>query len=204
MNILAIGAHPDDIEYSCAGTLIKYSEGGHHVFMLIMTKGGAGGDPCKREKEQEASSAIIGVTDLFWGGYQDTTLHLSRELIISIENVVKKTNPDLVFVNYKHDTHQDHRNLADAVISATRQSRNLLFYESPTSNNFVPTVFVDITSVLQKKLSTLEAHRSQVVKTNIESTNILELATSTANFRGIQSRVKYAEGFMPNRLFICL
>ncbi|MGA1867602.1 MAG: PIG-L deacetylase family protein [bacterium] len=204
MNILAIGAHPDDIEYSCSGTLIKYSQTGHQVFMFILSNGEAGGDAEIRKREQEDSCAIIGVKELLWGGFKDTMIPLSRELIVSIENIVKKVKPDLVLVNYNHDTHQDHRNLADAVISATRQTKNLLFYESPTSNNFVPTVFVDISTVLLKKLETLQAHRSQVIKTNIESTNILELATSTANFRGIQSRVKYAEGFMPNRLFICV
>jgi LmbE family N-acetylglucosaminyl deacetylase len=202
MNVLAIGAHPDDIEYGCGGSLIRYSQGGHQVFLFIMTKGAAGGDPDIREKEQEASSRIIGVKDIFWGGYEDTNLPVTRQLIIRLENVIEKINPDLILVNHRYDTHQDHRNLADATISATRNAKNLLFFEVPTTYNFVANIFVDITNVLQQKLECLKAHFSQITKTNINSMSILELVTSTANFRGIQSRVKYAEGFISSRLFI--
>ncbi|MGA1791020.1 MAG: PIG-L deacetylase family protein [bacterium] len=202
MNVLAIGAHPDDIEYGCGGTLIRYSHEGHRVFLFIMTKGAAGGDPDIREKEQESSASIIGVKDIFWGGYEDTNLPVTRQLIIRLENVIDKINPDLILVNHRYDTHQDHRNLADATISATRNAKNLLFFEVPTTYNFVANIFVDITDVLQQKLECLKAHFSQITKTNINSMSILELVTSTANFRGIQSRVKYAEGFISSRLFI--
>ncbi len=201
-NILAIGSHPDDIEYGCGGTLIRCRQAGDNVFLFIMTKGDAGGDPDIREKEQEISSGIIGVADIFWGGYQDTMLPLSRELIIRLEKIINKVNPEIIFVNHRYDTHQDHRNLADATISATRHAGSLLFYEGPTTYNFVANIFVDITSILQQKLDTLKAHYSQIRKTNINSMSILDLATSTANFRGIQSRVKYAEGFTSSRLFI--
>ena len=204
IKVLAIAAHPDDIEYGCGGTLIRYSQAGNHVFLLIMTKGGAGGDPDIREKEQIAASKIMGVEDIFWGGYQDTRLGPSRELIISLEKVMNEVKPDIILVNHRYDTHQDHRKLADATISATRHEKNLLFFEGPTTYNFVANVFVDITFILQQKLETLKAHYSQITKTNINSMSILELATSTANFRGIQSRVKYAEGFISSRLFITI
>ena len=81
---------------------------------------------------------------------------------------------------------------------------NFLFYEGPTSVNFTPNCFTDIEKVLDKKLACLEAHRSQVAKTNIEDLSILELAVSTANFRGIQARVKYAEAFQSIRLLLNL
>ena len=67
MNVLAIGAHPDDIEYGCAGTLIRYGQAGHQVFLFVMTRGEAGGDPDLRVKEQEASSHIMGAKDISWG-----------------------------------------------------------------------------------------------------------------------------------------
>jgi len=202
MNILAIGAHPDDIEYGCGGTLVRYTQAGHHVFLFVMTRGEAGGDPSIRQREQEASVKIMGAEEVFWGSYEDTMLPLNRELIIHLEDIMNQINPEIILVNHRYDTHQDHRNLADATISATRNAKNLLFFEVPTTYNFVANIFVDITSVLQKKLDTLKAHFSQITKTNINSMSILELATSTANFRGIQSRVKYAEGFISSRLFI--
>ena len=70
--------------------------------------------------------------------------------------------------------------------------------------NFTPNCFTDIEKILDKKLACLEAHRSQVAKTNIEDLTILELAVSCANFRGIQARVKYAEAFQSIRLLLNL
>ncbi len=202
MRILAIGAHPDDIEFGCGGALIKYARQGHHVFLLVMTDGGGGGDGAVRRQEQEASAAIIRASKLFWGGYQDTAIPLNRALIQRIENVIEEVQPDFIFVHYHDDTHQDHRHLATSTITATRYTRNVLFYEGPTVQNFSPSVFVNIDSVLPEKIATLQAHASQIGKTNIEGLSIVDVARSSAHFRGIQGRVKNAEGFVPLRLFI--
>jgi len=70
MNILAIGPHPDDIEIGCSGTLIKYAQQGHGVFLLIITKGEKGGDPETRHEEQLKAAEIMGARDVFWGGLQ--------------------------------------------------------------------------------------------------------------------------------------
>ena len=200
--ILAIGAHPDDIEFGCGGTLIKYTERDHRLFLHIMTKGGSGADSSTRAEEQEASKAILGAEDIFWGHYEDTHLQVDVELIGKIEAVIKRIKPDFIFCHYPDDTHQDHRHLTQAVMSATRYIRNVLFYEGPTTQNFKPHVFVDIADTLDKKIKALEAHRSQVMKTNIEDLSIVEVARSSANFRGIQGRVRYAEAFHSLRLFI--
>jgi LmbE family N-acetylglucosaminyl deacetylase len=200
--ILAIGAHPDDIEFGCGGTIIKYTQRGHRLFLQIMTEGGLGADSATRSSEQEASRAILGAEDIFWGGYEDTHLQVDVELISKIEAVIKKVQPNFIFCCYPEDTHQDHRHLTQAVMSATRYIRNVLFYEGPTTQNFKAHVFVDISDTLDKKIEALQAHRSQVMKTNIEDLSIVEVARSTANFRGIQGRVKYAEAFHSLRLFI--
>ena len=200
--ILAIGAHPDDIEFGCGGTIIKYTERGHRLFLHIMTEGGFGAETTTRIQEQEASKAILGAKDIFWGGYEDTHLVVDIELIGKIESIIKKVKPDFIFCNFPDDTHQDHRHLSQAVMSATRYIRNVLFYEGPTTQNFKPHVFVDISDTLDKKIEALKAHKSQVMKTNIEDLSIVEVARSSANFRGIQGRVKFAEAFHSLRLFI--
>ena len=202
MNILAIGAHPDDLEYGCGGTLIKYSSAGHKVYLLIMSEGEMGGTGKTRKAEQIKSAKIMNIQKIFWGGIKDTRLSRGKETIAKIEDVLAEIKPDFIFVTYLDDTHQDHRNLSRATISATRYIRNVLFYETPTTQNFTPNVFVDINPIFEKKLSTLKAHKSQVDKTNIEDLNIIDIAKSTATFRGIQARVKYAEGFNSLRLFI--
>ena len=89
-----------------------------------------------------------------------------------------------------------------STMTATRYTKNVLFYEGPTTQNFSPTVFVDIDSVLERKTEALLAHKSQVEKTNIEGLTLIDMIRSSAHFRGIQGRVKNAEGFVPLRLFI--
>jgi LmbE family N-acetylglucosaminyl deacetylase len=202
VNVLAIGAHPDDIEYGCGGTLTKYAQKGHAIHLFIASEGGRGGDPRERRQEQEESAMILGVRDVFWGGYDDTEVPLNRDLIVHLEDVIRDVSPAMIFVNFPDDTHQDHRNLAQCATSATRYVPNFLFYEVPSTQNFAPNCYTDIAKVLDKKLAALEAHRSQVAKTNIEDLSILELAVSSANFRGIQARVKYAEAFQSVRLLL--
>lgn len=201
MNILAIGAHPDDIEIGCGGTLIKYSAKGDNVYLLIMTGGEMGGSKKIRKTEQLKSAKIMGAKDILFLNYPDTSLPLNKILISDIEIAIKKIKPDMIFVNYTHDTHQDHRTLTKVTISAARYIKNLLFYEVPTTHDFSPSVFVDITGVIKKKIACLEAHASQIIKTNIEGLSIIDIANSSATFRGIQGRIKYAEGFIPLRLF---
>jgi LmbE family N-acetylglucosaminyl deacetylase len=204
MNVLALGAHPDDIEYGCGGMLTKYAQRGHEVYMFIASDGGRGGDAAVRRREQEDAAIALGATRVFWGGYPDTEVPLNRELIVRIESVIREVEPRMIFVNHPDDTHQDHRNLAQCTVSATRYVPNFLFYEVPSTQNFAPNCYTDVEKVLDRKLAALEAHRSQVTKTNIEDLTILELVKSSANFRGIQARVKYAEAFQSVRLLLNL
>ena len=202
VNILAIGAHPDDIEFGCGGALVKYTQRGHRLFLLVMTGGELGGSSSVRTQEQKASGNILGAEKIYWGGYEDTHLVVDVDLIGKIEAVIAEVKPDFIFCNFPDDTHQDHRHLAQAIMSATRYIRNVLFFEGPTTQNFNPQVFVDISDTLDRKVEALQAHRSQVMKTNIEDLSIVEVARSSANFRGIQGRVKNAEAFHSLRLFI--
>ncbi len=202
MNILAIGSHPDDIEFGCGGSLIKFADRGHRVYLLGMTEGGLGGKTTVRSQEQMAAKDILGVKELFWGGYEDTLLKADKDMIVKIEQIIAKIEPNFIFCHFPDDTHQDHRHLAQATISATRYVRNVLFYEGPTTQNFKFQVFVNISETLDRKIEALKAHRSQMKKTNIEDLSIVELAYSSANFRGIQGRAKYAEAFNALRLFI--
>ncbi len=202
MNILAIGAHPDDIEFGCGGSLIKYADRDHHLFLLIMTEGGLGAPNKVRKAEQLDAKEILGIRRIFWGNYKDTYLEVNKDVINKVENVIAEIKPDFIFCHFPDDTHQDHRHLAQAVISATRYVRNVLFYEGPTTQNLDPQIFIDISDTLDRKTKALEAHRSQIEKTNIENLTIIELARSTANFRGTQGRVKFAEAFRALRLFI--
>lgn len=200
MNILAISPHPDDAEFGCGGSLIKYARKNHNVFLLVLTDGSYGADPKIRKKEQEKAAQFIGIKELFWGGYKDTELICNRELIIKIDKVIEKIKPHIVYLNFWADIHQDHRAAAQASISATRYIKEVLFYEVPSTQHFEPDVFINIGDVLNDKLKLLKLHASQVKKTRVEDLTILESAKSCANFRGFQGRVKFAEGFKAVRI----
>jgi len=200
--ILAIGSHPDDIEFGCAGTLTQLARQEHPVFLLILTDGSAGGDPVIRKKEQEHSLRVIGAKKVFWGGFTDTHLPFYQNVISSIESVVKEVCPTHVFVHHGKDTHQDHRHVTTCTVAATRNVPNVLFYEGPTAYDFEPNVFVDIGSALQQKIKALTSHASQVKRTNINGQSILDIAKATAIFRGTQCRIPFAEAFCSLRLFL--
>lgn len=203
MNILCLSPHPDDLEFGAAGTLIRYADAGHIVYLMIMTQGSMGGDPGIRFHEQEKSGKIIGAKRVFWGGFEDTKLETNSHSISIVEKIIKQLEPDIIFSCYGDDTHQDHRNLNTITNSAARNFPNVLFYETVTSApSFSPNVFCDIESVLERKIEALKAHDSQMLRTNIANSTILELAAATATFRGTQSRVKKAEAFMSRRYFL--
>ncbi|MCP4681808.1 MAG: hypothetical protein GY864_05725 [Desulfobacterales bacterium] len=203
MNILSIGPHPDDIEIGCAGALIKYAQKGHNVFLLVLTKGEKGGGEETRSKEQMEAARIIGARDVFWGEFKDTELlDKGNRMIHAVEHYIDLLGPDFIFVNFFDDTHQDHRAVNRAVLSATRYVKNVIFYEVPTTKNFTPNIFVDISSVMDKKLKVLESHASQITRTNIQGLSVMDIAGASAHFRGVQGRVALAEGFISERLFI--
>lgn len=204
MNILALGPHPDDIEIGCGATLLKFARAGHKVFLYIATYGELGGDRITRKQEQIESGEYMGAEKIFWGEFPDCQLPLSRHLITNIEDVINEVNPDYIFVNNNEDTHQDHRVLATATLSATRYVPNVLFYECPSTLNFSPNVYVDIEDYIEGKHVLLEKHASQIRRVHVEmpDISILDIATSSARFRGIQGRIKSAEAFRSVRLFI--
>ncbi len=204
IRVLALGAHPDDIEAGCGGALINYARGGHRVFLMVLTEGGQGGEHGIRRQEQEKAAKGIGAEKIYWGHFRDTEVPMDRQLIQEIEQVVREVDPHVIFVHYHDDTHQDHRNLATCTVTATRYTRNVLFYEGPTTQNFSPTVFVDIDAVLEEKIEALCAHASQIKKTNIEKLTIVDIIRSSAHFRGIQGRVTNAEAFVPLRMFLTI
>jgi LmbE family N-acetylglucosaminyl deacetylase len=195
VNILALGAHPDDIEYGCGGTFLKFARKGDNIYFMVLTKGEFGGDSKMREKEQEEAMKLLSVKKIFWGGYTDTELPNERIIITHIDKIIEEVKPDEVYVNYVEDIHQDHRTLAECTLAATRYIKKVFFYEDYTSNNFEPDIFVDIEDVLEEKQKLIQCYATQVAKSYPTKLDMVESVRATANFRGFQGKVKYAEGF---------
>jgi LmbE family N-acetylglucosaminyl deacetylase len=199
-HILAMGAHSDDIEYGCGGTLLRYKDLGHSIYLYVLTDGSKTASVEIRHAEQEEAAKYLGASGLYWGGFKDAELPDELEIIRSMEEVVKHVCPDEVYINYHEDTHQDHRKLATAALVATRSVRKVFYYESWSSLNFNPNVFVDIENVIARKKELLCKHMSQVTREFEHNQNRYEDAVeAAARFRGFQARIHYAEAFLPVR-----
>src|SRR5205809_6490450 len=128
--------------------LAKYAQRGHAIFMFIASDGALGGDGEVRRQEQKDAARILGVREVCWGGYQDTEVPLSRDLIVRLEPAIRQVDPRMIFVNSPEDTHQDHRHLAQRAMAATRYVPNFLFYEVSSTVNFAPNCSTDVADVL--------------------------------------------------------
>jgi LmbE family N-acetylglucosaminyl deacetylase len=195
-SVLAIGAHPDDIELGCGGTLAAHRAAGDTVTMLVVTGGQNGpGLVAGRLAEAEAAARSLDCL-LVWGRLRDCAVHADADTIAVIENVIRQTEADVVYVHAPDDSHQDHRAVAAATISAARHGRRVLHYRSPSTTRFEPTLYVDISAHLDRKLDALSCHRSQV-----ESSTMVdpEVVSASARHFGAQARVRFAEAFVPAR-----
>ncbi len=202
MNILAIGAHPDDIELGCGGLLLKAARQDHHnIFMYTLTRGGASGDPEERTKELMQSAKSIGAKRLWIDNFEDTKLSLSSDLINHIEFFIKKADPDIVLTHSLGDTHHDHRAIAASTMEAGRFVPNILAYEIPVTRDFKPQVYYDISDVMDDKIELINIFLSQRSKSFLQSNAIRGLA----QYRALQSRfdnsVSCVEAFEVQKLF---
>ncbi len=192
MKVLAIGAHPDDIELGCAGALLRHVEAGDEVTMLVMTPGERGPQGVtSRVREQEAAAAVIGAR-LMWGPFADCSVPTGREAVAYVDEVVHEIGAEVVYVHAPHDTHQDHAATSAAALAGARRLARVLFYQSPSTTSFDPTVFVDVERTLSGKLAALRAHRSQVMQCPMVDLEDIEVS---ARFWGTRAKIGYAEAF---------
>lgn len=200
--ILAIGAHPDDIELSCGGTLAKYAKNGADVFVLVLTRGellsvNKGTD---RVEESERAFSVLGIKNISFYDLPDTRVYERLQEVISlIEDFCKKFDPQRVYTMSQADKHQDHWAAHMATMAACRNIPQILGYETPsTFPSFSPVVFEDITSFLELKVEALGNHGSQKKKPYMQR----NATTIRAGFRGLQINVEAAEAFEAYRFLL--
>jgi LmbE family N-acetylglucosaminyl deacetylase len=196
--VLAVGAHPDDIELGCGGTLALHKMEGDKVFLLVLTKGEASGDLETREMECRRAAEILGVDGLFFGGLEDTKVHDGRETVDVIEKIIDEVDPNILYAPDYKDTHQDHRNAGHAALSAARRCKMILLYEcASTQRDFCPQVFVNIEKTFDVKKKTTLVFGSQVNEHGPPSRYSLAVKAveGLAKFRGYQAGVNVAEAF---------
>lgn len=191
--VLAIGAHPDDVEIGCGGTLLDHRRRGDRISILTLSRGAVGGDTDRRVAEAATTASAIGA-QLLLGDLPDTEVSDGIDTIRLIEAVVRELDPTVVYVHSAHDNHQDHRAVASATVSATRGVRRVFAYQSPSATNaFTPTQFVAVDDVIQRKVAVLELFGSQSGRSYLEPDMVIAGCRYWA--RHLAAAARYAEPF---------
>ena len=199
--VLAVGAHPDDIELGCGGTLVKHRKNNDEIYSLVMTRGERG-KHCPELSECKASADYLGIEIIFLD-FKDAELSDDYHVVSRIEEYVKKINPTIVYTHTTKDRHQDHRNCSNAAKSAVRNVPKVLLFESPsTQSDFSPHIYSNITGTIEDKLETLRRYNSQIEKGIVN----LDWITAQALYWGLKNidnfhhngKNAYAEAFEIN------
>lgn len=216
LHILAFGAHSDDVEIGMGASIAKYSSMGKRVGICDLTRAELSSNGTVEIRKCEATDAahILGTSVRETLGLKDRGLLLNEESINLIANVIRKYRPEVVFAPYHEDRHPDHGNCArlveEAVFSAgirryetadqlpPHKVQNLYFY---MINGFhKPDFVIDVSNFMDKKIASLNAYKSQFVKTETSfETPLVNGYIPTVEARekifGKEVGVEYAEGF---------
>jgi len=202
-NILAVGAHADDIEIGCGGTIACHAKNGDTVYALIMTQpyyNRYDGVVLRTEEageiEEKNGARVLGAKHLSLG-FETKKVPYSQESIEAINKIIDEYEIDVIYTHWYHDTHQDHARTTRSVLSAGRYVKNILMYEPEypagrSYTGFHNQYYVDITSTFEIKMEALKQHKSQVKK---YGNDFLEAIGARARHRGYEIRAKYAECF---------
>jgi two-component system, NtrC family, response regulator HydG len=190
--VLAIGAHPDDVEIASGGTLAAHSAAGDLVAILTMSQGAVGGEKQQRARESQEAADIIGAR-LFLRDLEDTRISEGNPTISLIEEVVMEVEPTIVYTHSLHDFHQDHRCTHRAAMVACRRVGRVYCFQSPSATTeYHPTHFVTIDDYVGRKLKIIDAFGSQAaIRDYMEP----ELITATARYWARYSAGAFAEPF---------
>jgi LmbE family N-acetylglucosaminyl deacetylase len=220
MRVLAVGAHPDDLEILCGGTLARYAQEGHEVIMCHATRGDRGsfvhaseeiaalrGEEARRAAEIcGAEEATLGLSD----GELNAADPAQRRLVIDL---VREARPDVIITHHPRDYMSDHNETSKLVFDCSFHATLPLFETAKPSYanvtpiyymdtlmglGFQPTEYVDVSAVIETKTRMLEAHETQLTwLRDHDGVDVVEQMRALTRFRGLQCGVPYAEGFVP-------
>jgi LmbE family N-acetylglucosaminyl deacetylase len=188
--VLAIGAHPDDVEIGVGGTLLWHRSLGDDIAVLTMSHGARGGDKELRATEAAHAAELLGAR-LFLQSMEDTRISESEPTVSLIEGAVSEFKPSVVYTHSWNDLHQDHRNTHRASLVAVRGIPSVYCYESPSATvDFRPAKFVAIDPFVDAKIEAIGAYTSQI---EVRSYLDPELVRSTSRYWGRFGDSRYCE-----------
>ncbi|MDB6094421.1 MAG: LmbE family protein [Verrucomicrobia bacterium] len=219
MNIIFFGAHPDDLEILCGGTIAACVAQGHKAWMAVATNGNVGSPTLTnaeiaavRKSEAEAAARCLGATGLIWMDENDEFLFDDERTRLKFVDAVRQAQADVIVTHNPNDYHPDHvacsKLASDArILSAVRliktahpqtpTSPELFHMDSIAGLRFEPQFFVDISEHFELKQRALQSHQSQNLwLKSIFNTDLTSYVQIQSAFRGLQTGVRYAEAFV--------
>ena len=188
-HVLAIGAHPDDVELGIGGILAAHVAVGDFITILTMSDGVNGGTPAQRRDEAQMAADLLGAV-LITQDLVDSEICADVVTIRIIEAVIAQCEPDIIYTHSAADTHQDHRSIHFATVAAGRTVAGLYCYGAPSlTHDFNPVRFNDIEENLEFKLNLLKCFESQQHRYYFEP----ELIIAKARYWGSVGRWRFAE-----------
>ena len=201
MNVLAVGAHYDDVDLGCSGTLINHVRRGDKVTIVVVT------DSAYRNPEGEvvrsadvaykeglAAAKMIGA-DLICLNYKTFFVPFDENLTKEIHSLLNELNIDTVYSHWVHDIHRDHQYTAKSTLMAARHVPRVLMYRSnyyDSDQTFRDNFYSDISEVMGQKIATIKAHRSELERVRWQWIEFFEHQNRND---GQKIGVKYAETF---------
>lgn len=205
MKILAIGAHLDDIEIACGGTLAKAIKNNHWVKVIIMSRSGYTNKEGEIQRSDDVAVKeginalhVLGIQDIEILDFPTKDIPFVSNVVNAIDVCMGKYNPDVIFTHHPFDTHQAHVGVSNATIAAARRKNTVFFYEpiTPSGRSYVafrPQLYVDIEDTIDQKNASLREHKSEYNKFGAE--DWITGVHSRCGFRGYEIGKKYAEAF---------
>jgi len=165
-NILAFGAHPDDVEFGCGGTLLLLKGLGYKITIIDLTRGEkAKYGATERLREAEKARKILGVERKILN-FGDKNISLSEKHKKEVKEIIEQYTPSIIFAPYFKDKHTDHINTAKLVSEFF--PRTIHYYISDVED---PNIGVDVTKTYKKKIEALDAHVTQIRPGDVEWTD---------------------------------
>lgn len=217
MHVLAIGAHPDDLEILCAGTLARFAAEGHRVTMVHASVGDKGHGQIShadvattRRAEARAAAEVIGAESRTLG-FLDGEIRSTQENLRTVVDAIRATPPDVILTHHPDDYHADHRTVTQLVLDASFMATvpyfvtqhpahgvtcPIYYLDTLSGLGFQPNEYVDIGGTLDVKQRAMACHESQVTwLAEHHDSDIADQIETMARFRGLQCGVTHAEGF---------